>query len=84
LIDENSVVAQLRPLTQLSTTNKDNAAKLAINPYAGEFEGRRFRPSILGGLGGQPPDLGSPNKIDPNFEISAINSWSQSPIAAIS
>jgi hypothetical protein len=65
LIYQNSVVAQLRPLTQLNTTNKDNAAKLAIDPYAGEFEGRRIRPSILGGLGGQPPDPGSPHTINP-------------------
>jgi hypothetical protein len=33
---------------------------LEIEPYAGEFEGRRIRPSILGGLGGIPPDPGSP------------------------
>jgi hypothetical protein len=58
LINQNSVVAQLRPLTQLNTTNKDNAAKLAIDPYAGEFEGRRIRPSILGGSGGETPRSG--------------------------
>jgi hypothetical protein len=44
----SSVVAQLRPLTQLSTASKDNAAKPEIDPCAGEFERRRIRLSILG------------------------------------
>jgi hypothetical protein len=54
----SSVVAQLRPPTQLSTTIKDNAKMPEIDPYAGEFEGRRIRPSIFGGSGGATPRSG--------------------------
>jgi hypothetical protein len=70
LINKTSVVAQLRPLTQLSSTIKDNAKMPEIDPYAGEFEGRRIRPSIFGGSGGASPQIRvlSPRS-NPNLEL---------------
>jgi hypothetical protein len=89
----SSVVAQLRPLTQLSATIKDNAKMLAYeltlrlaptNPVQGEFvraasphgDGGGTPPSqYLGGLGGQPPDPGSHEAIDPKFGIAVADSF---------
>jgi hypothetical protein len=61
-----SVVAQLRPLTQLSKINKDNAEMLEIEPYAGEFvraasplgDGAAYSPLNIGGSGGISPQIG--------------------------
>jgi RNA methyltransferase, TrmH family len=60
-----SIVAQLRPLIQLSTTNKDNAAKPEIDPCAGEFvraasphgDEAAHSPLNIGGPGGAPPQI---------------------------
>jgi hypothetical protein len=78
LINKTSVVAQLRPLTQLSSTIKDNAKMPEIDPYVGEFVraaspqemGRRIRPSIFGWSGGASPQIRvfSP-KSTPNLEL---------------
>jgi hypothetical protein len=64
----------LRPLTQLSKINKDNAAKPEIDPYAGGLEGGV--PPSNGGSGGLDPQIkGFPKTINPKLGTPSAYSY---------